>query len=118
MNNEEKFIEYLKYDAKQDNGIKGLAESTQQTIFSNIKTSIPNELSIESLFNIKDIVKIKEYEKMIIGTNFDKKRKNSPKQALKFYIKFLNHKTTDSVIKDKIQEQTIQPKENSMNIKT
>ena len=104
-NNEKRFIDFLKNIAEKDSG-GSLAESTQKTILSNIKTSIPQELGVESLFNSLDIDTVTNYFNKIVGTDFDEKRKNAPKQALKFYIQFLkNHKTPPT--KDNIEIKNI-----------
>ena len=89
--NDKQFIHFLDNEATKDNGGK-LAESSKKTIISNIKNAIPKYLNTNSLLCVSDIELIEEYQAKIIGTIFDQKRKNSPKQALKFYIKFLKSK--------------------------
>jgi len=116
MNNSENaFINFLKKTAEKDSGGK-LAESTQKTILSNLKTSIPKELKIDSLLDILDINIITEYYNNIVGTEFDDKRKNAPKQALKFYMQFLKNDYNKEIELSKISEDSSSFIKNTKNI--
>ena len=99
--NEEEFKIFLKNIARKDNG-DYLAEGTRDTILSNIKTSIPNELGIDSLFDITNLSIIEEYQARINGSNFDERRNHAPKQALKFFKQFLEYKNQSEILKEKI----------------
>ncbi|MBN2824000.1 MAG: hypothetical protein JXQ76_01650 [Campylobacterales bacterium] len=85
--NENEFVAYLREVAKNDDGTP-LAKGSQKTVLSNIKTSIPKELHIDSLFDIEDISTLRNYYNKIDGTFFNTKRKYSPTHALKHYINF------------------------------